>query len=212
MALFQKKPQVSSSAPLYTLGLNKTILIVGLGNPGKDYQNSRHNIGFACVESFVELQELGNWIEKRDLKCLYTLGTVSDKRVIVIKPTTFMNLSGAAVQAVAHFYKVKPVDIVVVHDELDIEFGQIRTRLGGSDAGHNGIKSIIERIGDDFGRIRIGIANSQSKTVDSADFVLNKFTEQEQSQLKLLNREVTAILTEYLFGGSLPQETRSFIN
>src|SRR3989344_602311 len=168
MALFQKKPDVSNSAPLYTIGLNKSLLIVGLGNPGKDYVDTRHNIGFASVDNFVKQHELSDWVEKRDLKCLHSSGMVGDKRVIVIKPTTFMNLSGAAVGAVAHFYKINPADIVVIHDELDVPFGQIRSRQGGGPAGHNGIKSIIERVGEDFGRIRIGIANDHSGQLDSA--------------------------------------------
>lgn len=210
MALFQKKPDVSNSAPLYTLGLNKSLLIVGLGNPGKDYDNTRHNVGFACVDHFVKQQEMPDWVNKRDLKCSLSSGMVGDKRIIVIKPTTFMNISGAAVEATAHFYKINPADILVIHDELDIPFGQIRSRRAGSGAGHNGIKSIIERLGEDFGRIRIGIGNDVASKMDSADFVLTKFYKAETEQMPNLLREVNSMINEYIFGGELPHDTRSF--
>lgn len=209
MALFQKKPLAGSFAPLYTLGMNRTVLLVGLGNKGKQYVGTRHNIGFECVDAFVRTSEISAWVEKKDLKCLHSSGTVGNTRVIAIKPTTFMNLSGEAVQAAVQFYKVPPDNIIVVHDELDIPFGQIRTRVGGSDAGNNGIKSIIQHIGPDFGRVRIGI--KADTPMDGKDFVLARFDEEEQQQLPNLIRETTAILTEYIYGDKLPHETRSFI-
>lgn len=212
MALFQKKPQVSSSAPLYSLGLNKTVLIVGLGNNGKQYDKTRHNVGFACVDAFVEHQELGPWIQKKVLKCLEASGTIGATRVIVIKPTTFMNHSGEAVAAVMHFYKIPLEQVIAVHDELAIPFGQIRTRVGGSDAGNNGIKSIIQSAGKDFGRLRVGIHNKHADKADASDFVLAKFSKEELVEMPILTREVNAILTEYLYSdGQLPHDTRSFI-
>lgn len=209
MALFQKKPITGSSLPLYTLGLNKTVLVVGLGNIGREYIGTRHNIGFACVDTLVQKTELGEWSEKKDFKAYQASGSVGETRVIAIKPTTFMNLSGEAVRAAMDFYKVPLENIVVVHDELDIPFGQIRTRVGGQDAGNNGIKSIIQHIGEDFGRIRIGIR--AETPMQSKDFVLAKFSEEELKQLPNLLKETTAILTEYIYGGKLPHETRTFI-
>ncbi len=210
MALFQRKPESGQSMPLYTLGLNKTVLLVGLGNIGKEYQGTRHNVGFAALDAFAENQDFSPWVEKRDLKCYQTSQTINGIRIIAIKPTTFMNKSGEAVQAAAHFYKINLSDIVVVHDELDLLFGQVRTRVGGSDAGNNGVKSIIQHIGEDFGRVRIGI---KAKTpMDSADFVLAPFSKKEQTQLPALYKEVTAILTEYIFGaGQLDPQTRTFL-
>jgi PTH1 family peptidyl-tRNA hydrolase len=209
MALFQKKPQVSTSAPLYTLGLNKTVLIVGLGNIGKQYNGTRHNIGFACVDAFAHGQQLGSWTLKKDLKAQVASGNAGDTRILVIKPTTFMNNSGEAVQAAIHFYKIPLEQVIVVHDELDIPFGQIRTRMGGSDAGNNGIKSIILHCGEQFGRVRIGI---QAETpMSGKDFVLAPFDKTEAAQLPNLIRDTTAILTEYLYGGQLPHHTRSFL-
>jgi len=211
MALFQKKEIAGSSVPLYTLGLAKTVLLVGLGNPGKEYDGTRHNVGFACLDAFVKAQDFPAWITKKDLKSLVSSGTVGSTRVIAIKPTTFMNRSGEAVQAAAAFYKILPEQIVVIHDELDIPFGQIRTRMGGGSAGHNGIKSLLQHIDENFGRIRIGVRNDIADQADSADFVLGKFTKDENSHLTDLTRETTAILTEYLVSGRLPAETRTIL-
>lgn len=211
MAFFQKKPLIGDSIQLYTLGQNKTVLIVGLGNVGKEYVDTRHNIGFAAVERFAADHDFAPWIEKKDLTCHFTQAQLGETKVIVIKPTTLMNLSGNAVQAVVHFYKIDPGSVVAVHDELDIPFGQIRTRVGGSSAGHNGVKSISGQIGEQFGRVRIGIGPKLHDKQDSADFVLAKFAANEQAQLKNLTRETSAILSEYVFGGQLPHETRSFI-
>lgn len=211
MALFQKMPQLGDNIRLYTLGQSKTTLIVGLGNIGKQYEGTRHNIGFACIDAFAKEHAFPAWMEKKDLKCQLTSQTLGDTRVICIKPTTLMNLSGDAVQAVVHFYKVSPENILVVHDELDIPFGQLRMRTGGSAAGHNGLKSIIQHIGEGFGRIRVGIGPKTPEQMDSADFVLAPFTKTEQEALKDLTREATAILTEAVFSGQLPSETRSFL-
>jgi len=212
MALFQRKPQSSDPKTFYTVGLNKTILLVGLGNPGQEYDLTRHNIGFLCVDEFVrKTDEMENWIAKKDFKCLMSTGKVSSSRVIAIKPTTFMNLSGEAVQAVLNFYKVPNQNVVVIHDEIDIDFGQIRLRVGGSSAGHNGIKSVTQHIGEDYGRIRIGIGPKRPARIKSEDFVLKKFSGDEQGQLPNLVQEVNAILSEYIYGGELPHETRNFL-
>lgn len=213
MSLFQRKPQVSEPIQMYyTMGMNKTVLLVGLGNPGAEYDGTRHNIGFACLDEFVrKTDELGEWTDKKSLKCQLASGQLGQARVIAIKPTTFMNLSGEAIQKVMAFYKIPLDRVVIVHDELDIKFGQIRTRVGGSSAGHNGIKSITQQVGEGTGRIRIGIGPKKPAQIDSSDFVLQKFSAAEAKQLPNLNREVHAILTEYLFGTTLATETRSFI-
>src|SRR5882757_2513265 len=134
MSLFQRRPTVSDPVQMmYTVGLNRTVLIVGLGNPGAEYDGTRHNIGFECVDAFVKRHdELGEWGDKKSLKCQLASGQLGQTRVIVIKPQTFMNLSGEAMQAVMAYYKLTPDRVVAVHDELDIPFGQIRTRVGGS--------------------------------------------------------------------------------
>lgn len=212
MSLFQRRPNPSDTIQFYTLSQNKTVLVVGLGNPGKEYDGTRHNIGFACIDAFVVANEFDPWIKKKDLKCHMASATLGDTRVVAIKPTTFMNLSGNAVQAVAHFYKIPAEKIVVVHDELDVKFGQVRLRSGGSAAGHNGLKSVIEAIDEGFGRVRIGIGPKEPERIDSADFVLQKFTKDQQSHMAELTREVNAVLSEFSYGvGQLPQETRNFI-
>src|SRR5581483_6141174 len=157
MALFQRKPQVQSSVPLYSIGAHKTILIIGLGNPGAEYAQTRHNIGFAVLDDFAAANDFPAWTVKRDLKCRLSIHALGENRVILCKPETFMNNSGEAAQAVQHFYRVYNQSTVAVYDELAIPFGSLRSRLGGSAAGHNGVKSLIERLGEDFGRLRIGI-------------------------------------------------------
>jgi PTH1 family peptidyl-tRNA hydrolase len=211
MALFQRKPQLGYNLSLYTLGQQKTVVVVGLGNVGKPYEGTRHNIGFACVDRFVRDNDFEPWIEKKDLGCLLTQGTLGDTRVIAIKPTTMMNLSGDAVQAVCHFYKISTDHVVAVYDELDIIFGQIRTRIGGGSAGHNGVKSITSTIGEGYGRVRIGIGPKLPEQMDTADFVLARFSKEQEGQIDNLTREASAILSEYAFGGQLNAETRSFL-
>lgn len=211
MALFQKKPQVSSSAPLYTLGANKTYLVIGLGNPGKDYDGTRHNIGFAVLDEFAARNDFPGWVAKKDLKCRLSIQNMGDSRVILCKPDTFMNNSGETAQAVQRFYRVYNQNTLAVYDELAIPFGSLRTRLGGSGAGHNGIKSLIQHIADDFGRLRIGIDSTTSKRAKGSSFVLGKFTKKEQASLPLITREAQAIITEYIFSGQLPHETRTVL-
>lgn len=194
------------------MGLGKTVLLVGLGNPEPEYDLTRHNVGFYTLDAFVEAtDEMGPWSDKKDLKCQLSHGQMGQTRVIAVKPTTFMNLSGEAVQAVASFYKIPLANIVVIHDELDVNFGQIRLRTGGSSAGHNGIKSVTQHMGDQYARVRIGVGPKTPEQIDSADFVLQRFSTSEQAQLPSLAKETNAILNEYIFGGQLPHETRSFI-
>jgi peptidyl-tRNA hydrolase, PTH1 family len=212
MGWLQKRVQTTEATGFYTVGQNKNVLIVGLGNVGKKYDNTRHNIGFYCIDNFVaKTDEMENWIEKKDLKTLVSTGHLGENRVIAVKPTTMMNLSGEAVQAVANFYKIPNQNIVVLHDELDLQFGYIRTRVGGGSAGHNGIKSLTEHMGENYARVRIGIGPKVPDGIDSADFVLQKFAAKEIEDLPGLSREVNAILTEYLFGSVLPHDTRSFL-
>lgn len=221
MSLFVRRDN-SDEAPLYktVLGLNsfnnaqgsQPLLIVGLGNIGKEYEGTRHNIGFDTVDYFAVKQNLEKWTAKKDLHCQQASGVVGNKRVIACKPTTLMNDSGKAVQAMQRFYKIDNANTVVIHDELDINFGQIRTRIGGGPAGHNGVKSIIENIGEDFGRVRIGIGPKKPTQIDSSDFVLGGFNKAQQKNLPLLRQEINALLSEHCFSNSpLPAETRRFI-
>jgi PTH1 family peptidyl-tRNA hydrolase len=212
MSLFQRRPQADNPVNYVTIGLHKTLLLVGLGNPEPKYDGTRHNIGFAAIDSFVAANDdIGQWMAKHDLKALVATGMLADTKVIAIKPTTFMNLSGEAVQAVVNFFKIQENKVIVIHDELDIDFGQIRLRQGGSSAGHNGIKSVTEHIGEDYGRVRIGVGPKHPEQMDSADFVLQKFSAEQQEQIPQLLRETNAILSELAFGEALRAETRSFL-
>jgi len=209
MALFQRNPHsTKQNQPLFTLGMNKTILLIGLGNVGKEYQGTRHNIGFEAIDAFATSHEFDSWVEKKDLQCFTTAKTLGDIRVILCKPTTMMNLSGEAAQKIAHFYKLHHEQMAAVHDELAIPFGQIRMRVGGSDAGNNGVKSLITHIGPDFGRIRIGIGGDKPDKMETPDYVLAKFSKEEQAKLPALKKEVISILTEYVFSDKLPHDTR----
>jgi len=211
MALFQKKPDTNSMTPLYTLGQNKTILIIGLGNTGKEYASTRHNVGFEVLDSFAQANNFPAWVNKKDLKCEIAMTNLGENRVILCKPTTLMNNSGEAVQAVQHFYKMYNQNTLAVYDELAVDFGQIRARVGGSDAGHNGVKSLIQYIGDDFRRLRVGIGSEISQKADSASFVLGKFSGEEQGKLPEIIKEANAMITEYIFSGDLPHETRTVL-
>lgn len=212
MSLFQRRPNQGETVQFYTFGQNKAVLIVGLGNIGREYDGTRHNIGFAALDAFAKSNDFQPWVEKKDLKCHMATATLGETRAIAIKPTTFMNLSGEAVRAVAHFYKIPVEKIIVVHDELDIPFGQIRLRVGGGSAGHNGLKSIIGTVGEGFGRVRVGIGPKEPEQIDSADFVLGRFNKAQEGHMAALTRETSAILSEYAYGdGQLASETRSFI-
>lgn len=140
-------------------------LIVGLGNPGKDYENTRHNIGFIVLDSYVSSD---NWKSKFD--SLY----IKDNDVLYLKPQTYMNNSGFAVRKIVDFYKIKPEDILVIQDDLDLPFNTFKLKKNSSSGGHNGIKSIISCLNSDaFCRLKIGIAHDRS--IDTKDYVLSKF-------------------------------------
>lgn len=211
MGLFQNRPQTSDPVNYITVGLNKTLLVVGLGNPGEEYAETRHNVGFMCVTEFANKNKFDPWMAKKDLKCELTQATLGDTRVILVRPQTFMNLSGEAVQAVQHFYKLNNQQTVVVHDELDVNFGQVRLRVGGSAAGNNGIKSVSQHIGEDYARIRVGIGPKMPEQIDAADFVLQDFNATERARLPAMLREVNAVLSEYSYGSPFTPETRNFL-
>lgn len=212
MSLFVRRPDIGTRLSFTTFGMNKTLLIVGLGNPGKEYEGTRHNVGFMCLDEFARKNEFDPWVNKTDMKCLLVSKTLGDTRVILCKPQTFMNLSGEAVQAVFHFYKLSVGQVIVVHDEIDIDFGQVRMRMGGSSAGHNGVKNITKMLGsEEYGRVRVGIGPKKPVRMDSADFVLQKFSEEQRGELPKLVREMNALLSEYAYGAPVTPETRSFL-
>jgi PTH1 family peptidyl-tRNA hydrolase len=155
------------------------ILITGLGNPEKQYLNTRHNIGFMAMDLLhEEIASQDKWSKSSKLQG----EIIKTDTLLLLKPTTYMNLSGKAVKAAQQMYKIETKDIWILHDDLDLELGRIKIQIGGSAAGHNGIKSIIESLGTkEFIRWRIGIGRPPNELMDSADFVLDKFTESEKA-------------------------------
>ena len=207
MGLFdRKKTSVDNVAPLYTVSNSQTLLIIGLGNPGTEYINNRHNLGFMVLDKYQTSHDFSGWVTKKDLDCELSTGQIGSTRVILAKPTTFMNNSGDSTQKLQHFYKIYNQATVVVHDELDVDFGTIRTRYGGSSAGHNGIKSISELLGEDYGRIRTGIGPKKPARIDSADFVLQDFSAEQQELLPKIINEACSLLDEATTG-QLPEHT-----
>ena len=166
------------------------ILFVGLGNPTADYQNNRHNIGFKIIDAINQNFNLSK--QKPKFKGLLTMGNIGEQKVYAIKPLTFMNNSGTCIRELIEYFKIESSDIFVFHDDLDIEFGKIKAKFGGSDAGHNGIKSLDKFIGKDYSRIRIGIGKPEKTKVN--DFVLGDFNDDEKVQLE----EISKKIIEYL--------------
>lgn len=166
-------------------------LIIGLGNVGSQYKETRHNVGFMAVDALKKEKGFPAWQKKAKFKAQITEEFIGGKKIILAKPTTFMNLSGDTVRALKDFYKLKNSDITIIHDELDLPFGAIKEKTSGGSAGHNGLKSIISHIGEDFHRIRIGIKNDQLDKMDSADFVLARFSKSEEKDLKQVIKVAT---------------------
>lgn len=159
-------------------------LIVGLGNIGEAYKNTRHNVGFLALDAV--LKDLNLEIENHDYDGDLVVANINDQKVMFIKPTTLMNLSGKCVAAAARFYKIKPEDIIVIHDDLDLPVGEFKIRTSGSAGGHNGLKSIISCLGsDNFVRFKIGISHPTDK--DVIGHVLGKISSQE---MKLLQKPI----------------------
>ena len=163
------------------------LLFVGLGNPTPNSQNNRHNIGFKIVDA-INLK-FGLSKQKPKFKGLLTTGNIKETKVYAIKPLTFMNSSGICIRELLEYFKIDPKDVIVFHDDLDVEFGKIKAKFGGSDAGHNGIASIDKFIGKDYSRVRIGIGKPKDK-ISAADYVLNDFSEEEKENLETITNKI----------------------
>jgi PTH1 family peptidyl-tRNA hydrolase len=153
------------------------ILFVGLGNPGARYAKNRHNIGFTAVDAIARRHGIGPW--RRRFQGVACEGPIGSQRALLLLPGTYMNESGRAVAEAAHFYKLGLTDIVVFHDELDLPPGKVRVKAGGSDAGHNGLRSISAHIGNDYRRVRIGIGHPGVKEL-VYPYVLSDFAKSER--------------------------------
>ena len=157
-------------------------MIVGLGNPGKDYEKTRHNVGFRSTDLLAGL--LKTKIDRLKFKALTRMVNYNGMKVLLVQPQTYMNLSGAAVSALATYYKVAPERILVIFDDISLPVGRIRIRRDGSAGGHNGIKSMIQSLGTDkFPRVKVGVGAKPHPDYDLADWVLSKFSAQEEKDL-----------------------------
>lgn len=174
-------------------------LLVGLGNIGPHFTGTRHNIGFEILDSFAAQNSL-DWAQKDKFKAFVAEFSLNGEKVILAKPTTYYNVSGEAVRAIKDFYKLENADILIIHDELALPFATLRTREEGSDAGNNGIKSVLAHIGSDVARIRVGIANEHLQNYNAADFVLGKFSREEKSSLTDVFKHASKAILEFVNG------------
>ena len=164
------------------------LLFVGLGNPTPNSENNRHNIGFKIIDAINNKFKLSK--QKPKFKGLLTTGSISNKKVYAIKPLTFMNNSGICIRELMEYFKIDAEDVIVFHDDLDIDFGKVKAKFGGSDAGHNGIASIDKFIGKEYSRVRIGIGK-QKNNISVNDHVLKDFDEDEKTELESIKENIT---------------------
>lgn len=168
------------------------LVITGLGNIGENYNNTRHNIGFIAIDKIAEKYNFPEWKQKD--KYIYSKQKIENIEILLVKPTTFMNLSGEAILNISTVYKIKPDDIIVIHDDLDLELGKIKIKTGGGNAGHNGLKNIDEKIGKNYHRIRIGISKPTNPYIDTINYVIGKFSKQE---LEIIDRQINILLETF---------------
>jgi len=194
-------------------------LIVGLGNPGKKYKKTRHNVGFLVLDQLVNSRKLivNNLnltpfrLENQFKAEVTQTGGIGEDRIIFAKPQTFMNLSGEAISKILNYYKIGTDDLIVIADDLDLPLGSLRIRLEGSSGGHNGLQSIVDQLGrKDFVRIKVGIGSNKSvagKEIPAEDYVLQKFSESEQKIISQSVDKVVEILLKYIKTSEIKEET-----
>lgn len=188
-ALFGHKEEI---IPMY--------LVVGLGNPGKQYDMTRHNIGFHTIDYIAD--KYNARLTKLKFKAVYGEATISGERVYLVKPQTYMNLSGDSVAEMAQFYKVPVENIIVINDDISLDVGRIRVRGKGSAGGHNGLKSIIYRMNSDaFPRVKMGVGAPKHEDYDLADFVLGRFTKEEISVMEDAIKKAETAVAEIIKNG-----------
>ena len=164
--------------------MDSFFIIVGLGNPGRKYDGTRHNVGFDVIDELVDRFHIGG--PEKFGKSMIGKGRIGDRKVILVKPMTYMNLSGEAVQEIVHYFKVDPrQDLVIISDDIDLEVGQLRIRKKGSAGGHNGLKNIVQHLGNgDFTRIRVGVGGKPNPDFELMDFVLGHFSGEDRKVME----------------------------
>ncbi|MEN3014606.1 MAG: aminoacyl-tRNA hydrolase [bacterium] len=185
--------------------MDDIVFIIGLGNPGKKYKNTRHNVGFIIVEKFIQKLDATPLNDYKFSSIIYTL-YLHDKKVIIAMPLTFMNLSGNAVKQIINFYKPPNLQylelgkkILVVHDDMDLDIGKFKLKFDGGDAGHNGVKSIIQHIGKDFCRLRVGISKPADKNYQK--YVLEDFLPEEIIKIDTLIPSLCRVIDSFIREG-----------
>jgi len=168
------------------------LLFVGLGNPNPNNSNNRHNVGFLMIDAINQKFKLSK--QKPKFKGLLTTGQINEQKIYAIKPLTFMNSSGLCIKELIEYFKINVKDVFVFHDDMDINIGKIKVKLGGSSAGHNGIESIDKNIGKNYSRIRIGIGRPKNNST-GADYVLDNFSNEEKETVE----EVASNIVKSLF-------------
>jgi len=169
-------------------------LIVGLGNPGREYEKTRHNIGFMTIDKYAD--KLGVSITKDKFNGLYTETNISGEKVILLKPQSYINLSGEVIRKYVDFYKINIEDILIIHDDLDLEVGTYKIKQKGSSGGHNGLKNIELHLGtQEYKRIKVGISNN--KMMDTKDYVLGKLSKEDNDKIEEVKDIVMNILDDY---------------
>ena len=162
-------------------------LIAGLGNPTREYEKTRHNVGFEAIDILAD--KAGTTVTEKKHKALYGKGYIGGQKVILAKPQTYMNLSGESIREIADFYKIEPENIIILCDDINLSEGQLRIRLKGSAGGHNGLKNIISHLGtQEFPRIRIGVGE-KPRGMDLADYVLGRFPKEQQAVMEEAYRD-----------------------
>jgi PTH1 family peptidyl-tRNA hydrolase len=171
------------------------LLFVGLGNPTPDSENNRHNVGFKIIDAINK--KFGLSKQKPKFKGLLTTGNIEGEKIYAIKPLTFMNNSGICIRELLEYFKFEAEDVIVFHDDLDVEFGKIKAKFGGSSAGHNGIASIDKFIGKDYSRVRIGIGKPKTP-IEIADYVLQNFEEDELNGIDKISENITEAIGDLI--------------
>ncbi len=172
-------------------------LIVGLGNPDSKYALTRHNIGWRVIDYLANKLDT-EFAPKSRFQALVAETSVDGQKVLLVKPTTYYNLTGQSVRKLADYHKISTTDILVIHDDLDLPAGTLRLRGSGSDAGNNGIKSLNSHLGPDYARLRIGIANQYKAEQDSASFVLSPLSKAEQATLESMSAQIFGIVEDFI--------------
>lgn len=174
-------------------------LIIGLGNPDAQYQSTRHNVGFHMLDTWTH-QQGGEWREKAKFRAYISELVVDGEKIICAKPTTYYNLSGESYRMIADFYQIESVDTLIIHDDMDLPLGTLRTRGGGSGGGNNGIKSINAHGGAETLRLRIGVAGEHREQSEASEYVLGRFSADEMATMSKLEPRVCELIDDFVSG------------